>query len=146
MASTETADVDLDGSGTNGLDDDDDGDIDEADEAIDPVTETGVYRFDGLLLTVIRTIVIEETVPGAIIAVEFIIFAIFFEFCFVQIDLFRGWAAIVVAKETQNGTGKVCGVIDRCDREISIQVRFCHHNPSAPAFHDCIQALYAAAC
>ncbi len=48
IATAVTSDIDLDGSGSNGLDDDNDNEIDEADEAINSELERGVYQFKNL--------------------------------------------------------------------------------------------------
>src|SRR5690349_23179086 len=52
-----------------------------------------------LLLTISRTIVIEKSMSGAVVAMELIIFPMLFELCFVLIDLFRRGRLIVVAKQ-----------------------------------------------
>src|SRR4029077_6080957 len=51
-----------------------------------------------LLDAIRRPVVIEETVPGAIIAVELILFAIFLELGFVLVDLLRGRGPVLVAE------------------------------------------------
>ena len=95
---------------------------------------------DCLLLAVCRTMIIKETMTGAIISMEFIILAVLLKFGFVLIYLLRRRVAIVIAEYSQDGAGEISGVIQRRDREIGIQILRLHHHPSAPTIDDRIEA------
>src|SRR5574341_2244342 len=90
----------------------------------------------GLRLAISRGVVVKESVPGAVIAMELVGLAMFLQLRFVLIDLFGGWVGIVISEDAQERTGKIPGVIERRNGEFVIQLIRRHHHPSAPAIDD----------
>src|SRR5207248_11129819 len=64
-----------------------------------------------LLDAVGRAVIIEEPVPGAVIAVELVVLAVLLEFGLVLVDLLRSRSAVFVAEDTEQRAGQVLRVL-----------------------------------
>ena len=60
-----------------------------------------------LLDAVGRPVVVEEAVPGAVIAVELVVLAVLLQLGLVLVDLLRGRRAVLVAEQTEQRAGQV---------------------------------------
>ena len=60
-----------------------------------------------LLDAVHRPVVVEEAVPGAVVAVELVVFAVLLQLGLVLVDLLRGRRAVLVAEEAEQRAGQV---------------------------------------
>ena len=54
-----------------------------------------------LLDAVHRPVVVEEAVPGAVVTVKLVVFAVLFELGLVLVDLLWSWGAILIAEEAE---------------------------------------------
>src|SRR5437870_8935127 len=66
----------------------------------------------GLLLTVRRTVVVEEAVAGAVVAMELVLLAMLLELGLVLVDLLGGGGLVLVAEEPEDRGREVLGVVD----------------------------------
>ena len=98
----------------------------------------------GLLLAIHGPVIIEEAVTRAIVAVELVILAVFLQFLFVLVHLFRRWRLVIVAEETQQGARQVGSVVEGGHRLIGGQIIPGSHNPAAPAVDGGVEALNTA--
>ena len=98
-----------------------------------------------LFLSIAWAMIVEKAMTGIIIAVELIRFAVLLQFRFVLVDLLRCGAVVVVAKEAQEGTREVGGVVQRAHRVFRGQVLRGHHHAPTPAIDHRVEALDAAA-
>src|SRR5262249_21340669 len=94
-----------------------------------------------LLLTIGGTVVIEEAMAGAVVAMKLVILPMLFELCFVLIHLFRRGSFIFFAKQADHRTRKILGIINRRDRLFGRALLFRLHHAPAPAFHQAIETL-----
>src|SRR6185437_13760081 len=88
-----------------------------------------------------RPVPIEEAVAGAVVAVEFIVFAVLLELGFVLVHLLRARRAIVVAEEAEQRAGEVLRHVDWRDRLFLVEVRLGHHHVAAPLLDAGIDVL-----
>ena len=70
--------------------------------------------------------IIEEAVARAGIPVELISLAMFNQFGFMLVDLFRCWTVVIIAKDAQYGAGEIGGVVNRTDGALWSQVLRSH--------------------
>jgi hypothetical protein len=66
-----------------------------------------IPAIDCLLLPVGRPVIVEEAVAGAVIAVEFVILAVFLQLLLMLIHLGRGGGLVVIAEEPQQRARQV---------------------------------------
>src|SRR3972149_6332757 len=90
----------------------------------------GIHR---LLRPVAVRVIVPEPVTGAIVAVELIVLSVLLQFFFVPVYLLPRRALVVVAKDAQQGSGQVFGVVNRGDRLGRGQLLTWRNYPSAPA-------------
>src|SRR5271170_2199568 len=94
-----------------------------------------------LLDAVSRTVVVEETMPGAVVAVKLVLFAVLLEFGLVLVHLLRGRRAIFIAEQAEQRAGEVLGKFDRRGRLLRVQLLLAHHHPTAPQFARSVYAF-----
>src|SRR5205807_604940 len=85
-----------------------------------------------LLNPVHRPVVIEEAVPGTVVAMKLVLFAVLFEFRLVLVNLLRGRRAVFIAEQAEQRAGKVSGKLDRRGRLLRRQLLLAHHHATAP--------------
>src|SRR5262245_10247154 len=68
-----------------------------------------VPAVERLLHPVHGTVIIENAVAGAIVAMELVGLAVLLEFGFVLVHLLRAWCAILIAEKAKQGTGEILG-------------------------------------
>src|SRR5437868_4350636 len=98
----------------------------------------------GLLLAISRSVVVLETVAGAIIAVELVLFAGGLEGILVDVDLLRRRVLVVVAKEAQQGAGEAGRQVDGRDRARRREVFRLHDDTTAPELDSSVVTRVAA--
>src|SRR6516162_11466864 len=82
-----------------------------------------------LLDAIHRPVVVEEAVPGAVVAVKLVLFAVLLELGLVLVHLLRGRRTVLIAEETEQRTGKVLRKLDRSGRLLRRQLLLAHHHP-----------------
>src|SRR5579884_2439983 len=75
-----------------------------------------------LLGAVERPVPIEEAVPGAVIAVEFVVLAVLLQFGLVLVDLLRAWGAVVIAEQPEQRARQVLRHVDRRHRSLGVEL------------------------
>src|SRR5262245_3747084 len=100
---------------------------------------------DGLLLPVGRTVVVEEAVTRAVVAMELVLLAVLLQLGLVLVHLLRGGRLVLVAEEPEERRRQVLGVIDRRHRLVRRQLVLGLHDSTAPAVDDRVDALQPAA-
>src|SRR5213592_1250274 len=99
----------------------------------------------GLLLPVRRTVVVEEAVARAVVAMELVLLAELLELRLVLVDLLGGRRLVLVAEEPDDRAREVLGVIDGRRRLVRRELLLRHDHPSAPALDHGVEALEATA-
>src|SRR5262249_32788899 len=77
-------------------------------------------------------IIIKKAVPGAVIAVELVIFAVLLELGLVLVHLLRGRRPVLIAEEAKQRAGQVPGKLDRSGRLLRVELFLTHHHAAAP--------------
>src|ERR687885_1228394 len=98
-----------------------------------------------LLRTVRRRVVVEEAVPGPVVAVELVGLALLLQLCFQRVDLLGRRALVVVAEQPEHRRLEVLGVLDGRDRLAGREILLVGDDAPAPQVADGREARYAAA-
>src|SRR5690606_17579624 len=96
---------------------------------------------EGLFDPVHRSVVIEEAVARAVIAVELIILAVLLQLFLVLVDLLRARRPVLVAEQPEQRAGKVLRQLDPRHRQLLGQLFLAHHHATAPDIGDGVAAL-----
>src|SRR5687768_5015369 len=85
-----------------------------------------------LLGPIERPMPVEETVAGAVVAVELIILAVLLELGLVLVHLLRARGAILVAENAEQRAAEVLRHVDRRDGSLRVQLLLAHHDAATP--------------
>src|ERR1700730_17794923 len=94
-----------------------------------------------LLDAVGRPVVVEEAVPGAVIAMELILLAVLLQLRLVLVHLLRCRRTILVAEQTEQRAGEALAELDRRRRLLRVQLLLAHHHPAAPQLDRGVDAV-----
>src|SRR5438067_13880964 len=92
-----------------------------------------------LLLAVERSVVIEEAVAGAIVAMELVVLAVLLELGLMHVHVGRGRPLVIVAEETQEWRLEIFGQIDRRDALLGRQRFLRRNDATAPQVGDRVE-------
>jgi hypothetical protein len=98
----------------------------------------------GLFGARVGSVIVPEAMPGTVVSVKFVRFAVFLEFFFVLIHLIRRRVLVVVAEYPHHRACQVPGVVNRSYRLLWRQLILVHHHVPAPAFHEGIKPFHPA--
>src|SRR5262249_31055177 len=79
-----------------------------------------------------RSVPIEDTVAGTVVAVKLVGLAVLLELGLVLVHLLGARRAVVVAEDADERARKVLREIDRRDRRLGIELVLAHHDAATP--------------
>src|SRR6185437_537882 len=94
-----------------------------------------------LLDPVHRPVIVEEPVPGAVVAVKLVGLAVLIELGLVLVHLLGGRRAILVAEQAEERAGEFRCEVDRRRRLLRIELLLAHDDAAAPELDGGVDAL-----